>query len=226
MDGYTIVLIIVLALVAIFVMQYIFNSPTPPPSNYIQSSTLDGKKSVTSNQVLPESYDQKQGITFSYTCWVMVEDFAYRVGQQKVIFTKGPENLSSACPALLLDANTNSLLVKIDTFGSSETIPIGNIPAKKWIHFGLAVDQDSVDVYINGILHTHHTLTQMPRQNNDTVRMNVGGGFDGKLALLEYYPFFMGPDDIKNSMATSPTEKKEVTPLPPYFDMSWWTKSA
>jgi len=226
MDSVTILVILLVSGAVLVAAYYIFNSPTPPPSNYIQSKTVDGRRTINSNQVLPNSYDQKQGLTFSYTCWVMIEDFAYRVGQQRVIFTKGPENLSSACPALLIDANTNSLLVKIDTFGSSETIPIGNIPAKKWLHFGLAVDQDSVDVYINGILHTHHTLTQMPRQNNDTVHTSVGGGFEGKLALLEYYPFFMGPDDIKNSMATAPTEKKEVIPLPPYFDMSWWTKSA
>lgn len=228
MDTITILFSIVIAcMVVAFLYYYFAQGPTSSTTKTIQGSIADGRRSFNSNQTLPVSYDQSQGLTFSYTCWIKIDDFVYRYGQQKIIFTKGPSDLSSSCPALLVDANTNSLLVKIDTYGSTETIPISNIPAKKWIHVGIAVNQDAVDIYINGVLYIHHSLAQLPRQNSDTVHTGVGGGFDGKIALLEYHPSFLGPSDMLASMQTSPSpshEDKGIGPLPPYFDISWWTK--
>lgn len=195
-------------------------------SDSILSSAVDATKPLTSKGALPPSYNQDRGLTFSYTCWILVDDFAYRVGQQKVIFTKGPTDLTSMCPGVFLDGNTNSILVKIDTFGSQEVIPISNIPAKKWVHFGLVVDQDSVDVYVNGVLHTHHTLAQLPRQNPSAVNVGVGGGFQGKLANLNYYNYFLTPKQVAGSMGSPPSANPDHTQepaTPPYFDITWWT---
>jgi hypothetical protein len=201
-----------------FSSQGVFSNAT-----VIQASTEDGRKQYTSNKAIPRSLDQNEGLTFSYTCWVRIDDFAYRYGQPKVVFTKGSPDLKTMCPALLVDGNTNSLLVKLDTFGGTETIPIGNIPAKKWIHVAIAVDQDSVDVYINGNLYIHHSITQIPKQNNSTVSTGIAGGFDGKVSNLQYYGYLLNPDSVRSSMASPPEGEKGVDILPPYFDISWWT---
>ena len=140
---------IIVAVVVILAAFFYFKSQSNSPNITIQSSITDGKKQVNSNVDIPNSINQKQGLTFSYACWMKIDDFAYRYGKQKVVFTKGPVDLSSMCPALFVDANTNSLLVKLDTFGGVETIPISNIPAKKWLHVALAVNQDAIDIYIN-----------------------------------------------------------------------------
>ena len=191
----------------------------PSSSVAVQTPITDGKHSVSSPYSLPRSLNQDKGIEFSYTCWIKIDDFAYRYGQKKVIFSKGPEDLSSECPALLVDSLTNSLLVELDTFGAREVIPISNIPAKKWIHVGIVVGQDAVDVYINGELKTHHSLSQMPKQNNGTVHMGVGGGFEGKMAGLQYYTYLLTPDTIRSVMGSPP--KSDPTdanaPTPPYF---------
>jgi hypothetical protein len=219
---------IVVSIVVIGIVYYIFTRmPTISNSISIRTTIEDGRKSFASKTIIPKSVNQKEGLTFSYTCWVKIDDFSYRYGSQRVIFTKGPTDLSSVCPALLVDSNTNSLLVKLDTFGATEIVPISNIPAKKWIHVAIAVDQDSVDVYINGILHTHHTLAQLPRQNDGTVHTGIDGGFDGKIASLEYYSYFMTPAQVKASMNSvpSPDPNEGIGAMPPYFDISWWTKS-
>uniref|UniRef100_A0A6C0JS19 Lectin/glucanase superfamily protein n=1 Tax=viral metagenome TaxID=1070528 RepID=A0A6C0JS19_9ZZZZ len=219
------ILISILVSVAVLVTAYWYFSREAVLSTatVIQPSTEDGKKAYTSNKALPRSKDQHEGLTFSYTCWVKIDDFSYRYGEPKVIFTKGSPDLKTMCPALLVDGNTNSLLVKVDTFGGTETIPISNIPAKKWIHVAIAVEQDAVNVYINGNLYIHHSITQVPKQNNSTVSTGVGGGFDGKLANLEYYGYLLTPDAVKSSMANPPSGQQAVEVLPPYFDISWWT---
>jgi hypothetical protein len=226
MDTITILVSICVAGLLIYLAYLYFSSNSnATESTIIQSTAEDGRKSFRSKQSLPRSLDQKQGMTFSYTCWIRIDDFAYRYGQPKVIFNKGSDDMKTMCPALLVDSNTTSLLVKLDTFGATESIPIANIPAKKWIHVAIAIDQDAVDIYINGNLYQHTSLTQMPKQNNSTVTVSPGGGFEGKIADLQYYDYFLNPDAIKASMANAPTpDPKEVADvLPPYFDMSWWT---
>ena len=161
--------IVLVSIVVVAIVWYIAKN-MPMNSVNIQKHIEDGRRTFNSRVALPQSFNQKEGMTLSYTCWVRIDDFAYRYGEQRVIFTKGPTDLSSSCPALLIDGNTNSMLVKVDTFGATEIIPISNIPAKKWMHVGIVIDQDSVDVYINGIIHTHHTNSEY---HLSTVNVNL-----------------------------------------------------
>ena len=222
----TTLLSIIISLAVLVGVYWYFNTYGSTPTSYltIQANAADGRTTFKSDKALPRSYDQKEGLAFSYTCWVNINNFTYRYGQPKVVFTKGSEDMKTMCPALLVDANTNSLLVKLDTYGATETIPISNIPAQKWLHVAIAVDQDSVNVYINGNIYIHHTLVQIPKQNNSTVVVGPSGGFDGKVADLQYYRYLLTPDQVKASMANSPSpDPKDTNVLPPYFDMSWWT---
>lgn len=217
-----IVAIIVIGIVYLYLSQ---TASIPTSSVTIQSSITDGKTSFQSNTALPRSLNQKEGVTFSYTCWVRIDDFAYKYGTPKVVFTKGSTDLSTMCPAVFIDGTSNSLIVKLDTYGGTEVIPISNIPAKKWLHFALAIDQDSVDIYVNGILHTHHSISHLPKQNNESVHIGVNGGFEGKIADLQYYSYFINPQQVKSSMANPPkSDPSDVNaPVPPYFDITWWT---
>ena len=183
----------------------------------------DGTKEDVSRIPLPKSVNRPSGIEFSYTGWLRIDDFAFRYGEPKVIFVKGSPDLSVACPALLIDANTKSLLVKVDTFGAQETISVVSVPAKKWLHVGIVVKQESVDVYINGILYAHHILTQLPKQNTSSVLNSPGGGFAGKIVRLEYYPEALSNSDILSKAGEHPPtgdEKDQV--FPHYIDMSWF----
>jgi len=183
----------------------------------------DGKNSTVYQKKLPSSVNRPAGIEFSYTGWLRIDDFTYRVGTPRVIFVKGSADLSTACPALLIDANTNTLLVKVDTFGAQETIPIVSVPIKKWLHVAININQESVDVYINGILYAHHILTHLPKQNTATVLLSPDGGFAGKIVRVEYHPQVLTVDSILGRARERPPtgdEKDQV--FPPYFDMSWF----
>jgi hypothetical protein len=225
MDSIAISFVVAVAVIVAAYFYFARTASTPSSSVSIQSVIADGKRAFNSSVALPPSLNQKQGAVFSYTSWIRIDDFAYKYGQPKLVFTKGPADLSSMCPGVFVDGNSNTLLVKLDTFGGQEVIPISNIPAKKWLHFALTVDQDSVDVYINGILHTHHTLTQLPKQNHGVVHTGLNGGFEGKIANLQYYSYLLTPSQVTASMGTAPQPDPNDgnAPLPPYFDISWWT---
>jgi hypothetical protein len=196
-------------------------------ANYdIVDSIRDGKDGQVYRKALPKSTNRPDGIEFSYSGWLRIDDFAFKFGVPKVIFVKGSADLSIACPALVIDGNTNTLLLKVDTFGVQETISIVSVPAKKWLHFVINVNQEAVDVYINGILYAHHILTQLPKQNSASVLTSPDGGFAGKVVRIQYHPQTLTESDILSKARERPptgNEKDQV--FPPYFDMSWFNPS-
>lgn len=218
---------IVSILVTIFVaglvygaIKYFGQTSTSGPVPII-STSQDGKTETKYSDISP-SKNQPNGISFSYVGWIYVEDYTYRYGEKKVVFTKGTPDLSVACPALVLDPQTNTFLIYVDTFGSQEIVPISNLTAQKWIHFAIVVDQTAVNVYINGTLHTHHTMNQLPKQNSAPLLMSPGGGFSGKLGYLQYYPVLLSPSDISSMSQVAPVLSKDTPILPPYQAPKWW----
>lgn len=207
------IIIPVVVVVIVTGLCYYFLSKQPG-----QIKTDDGKKQTETTRI----DRSKDGLHFSYTGWLRIDDFTYRYGEQKVIFVKGTADTTMACPALLIDANTNSLLLKVDTFGEQEIIPVVSVPAKKWLHFAISVDQESVDMYINGILYAHHTLVHLPRQNSAQLLTSPNGGFAGKISSLQYLQSSLTAGDALKLASTPPPVSEKGQSFPPYFGSGWF----
>jgi hypothetical protein len=195
-----------------------------PRTVTLQGPIADARNPSTFGQPIPLSTDEKEGLTFSYSGWLLVEDWMYRQGSLRCIFNKGGAGAKQSAPGLFLDATSNTLLLKLDTFGDQETVQIPNLPARKWIHFAIVVDQNAVDIYIDGVLRTHHSLRQLPRQNKGPVAIAPEGGWAGQIGTLTYHRYALSPPEITAMVATPPYEdtSKSRVPLPPYLDSSWY----
>lgn len=178
-------------------------------------NSVSGETQQSSIVSIPRSYNEPEGLTYSYTAWILVKDFTKGYGTKRRIFSKNDS------PGLYLDTTSNAFVVSIDTYGATETILISDIPAMKWIHFALVVDQHSVDIYINGILKKHHTLSQLPQQNDSTV--TAGPGWSGVLARLNYYPRSLTSIEVKQMVKEPlPDDLEREVAGPNYFDISWY----
>lgn len=179
----------------------------------LQSGLLSTTRGTSS--VAP-SFNQPQGRVYSYTGWLLIKDFTQGYGTRRTIFSKGD------APGLYLDATSNSILVAVKTYGSTETILIPNIPAMKWLHFAIVVDQQAVDIYINGTLRQHHSLSQLPDQTTDPVV--VGPGWNGLIGRAMYYPRSLSYSEIHEmAMAEPPPDNEAVIGKKNYFDITWYT---
>jgi len=214
-----IALVVAVIIVGYIAYSYLYRKKTtygPTDATVLLAGSMSGKTTQTSGGDLPRSLNQKQGIAFTYVCWIAVNDYTVNYGTKRAIFTKDD------CPGVYLDTTSNSLLIAVDTYGSKETILIDNMPASKWIHLALVVDQDAMDIYIDGILKKHHALAQLPKQNTSPVKM--GSTWDGVLADLYYYPRSLSSEDIEVMANTAPTDDMKLkTAAPHYFDMTWYT---
>ena len=222
----SIVLTICVFIVAYLVFKYWGSSGS---TQNLVATIQDAKTESTYSGQLSVSQNQSKGLVFSYTAWIRIDDFTYRYGEPKIVFVKGTADLKMACPALVIDPNTNSLLIYIDTYGTQEIIPISNVTAKKWMHVAICIDQYSANIYINGTLHTHHTLNQLPKQNSSSAVIAPKGGFKGKIGQVQYYPSLLSPNDVYNLSLVTPQldpSDKEIGIVPPYFAQSWWIKKA
>lgn len=178
----------------------------------LQSGMLATTRATTS--LLP-SFNQPQGRVYSYTCWLIIKDFTQGYGTKRKIFSKGD------APGLYLDTTSNALSVAVKTYGTTETILIPNIPAMKWLHVGLVVDQQSVDIYINGTLRQHHTLTQLPDLTEDA--LTTGPNWNGYLGSLVYYRRAVSYAEMSALASQPPPQMPEdAVGKGSYFDMSWY----
>ena len=205
-----------LLLVGVVVYMVWFAAPSNTDGRVVVFDTsMPGDAKQSFPMMIPRSFNEPQGLTYSYTAWVLVKDFTKGYGTKRRIFSKGDS------PGLYLDSTSNSLLVAIDTYGATETILIPNIPAMKWVHFALVVDQHSLDIYINGILRKHHTLGQLPQQNDSAIA--VGSDWSGVLARLVYYPRSLAPTEVKKLVTEKvPSDLERPVAPPNYFDITWY----
>jgi hypothetical protein len=220
--------VIVLALIAVLLyvaIQFVRgNSVISPTTVTLVGPIADARNPSTFKGEIPLSTNEKEGLVFSYSGWLLVEDWMYNQGSLRCIFNKGSADSKSQCPGLYLDATSNTMLLKVDTYGDTETVQIPNLPARKWIHFGVVVNQTAVSIYVDGILRTYHSLSKLPRQNQGSVFVAARGGWAGQIGSLTYHRYALDQNEVSRLMAEAPyeDETKSKIPLPPYFDTTWY----
>lgn len=191
---------------------------TDPTAVPLQGGTQTGKVPYTSNATLPRSTNQPEGATFSFEGWFEVHDFTYGNGTKRTVFNHADS------PGVYLASQSGSILVTVATYGAMESVLIDNIPAQKWIHIAVVITQYTVDVYINGLLRRHHTLTQLPKQEDAPTVIGEPNGFDGQVGGLTYYSRALSAAEIMSHAAGSPpTSLTKAPDSGQYFDVTWYT---
>lgn len=213
---YLLGIIVLLGVIALIVYLVMYT-----PSNEIDGYTLlDGSHGATSSLTLSydiqPSFNEPEGRVYSYEMWILVNDFSYGYGQTRTIMNKGD------APGIYLDSTSNSLKVNVATYGMTESIVIPNIPAMKWIHLAIVVNQSSVDIFINGTLRQHHTLSQLPKLTTDSI--TLGSGWEGVVGNVKYYPRALTNYEVRQmSEEAPPPDMQPKIGTPNYFDITWYT---
>lgn len=223
-------------------MNYFMHSSSP----YLVKGMVPGNISMVIQQdpsisgAIPiERSDNKDGIEFTWSVWVNITDIG-KSNQYQHIFHKGEQNIDTEtglnfpnnAPGLYISPNTNELVVIMNTFNViNEEIKIPNFPMNKWVHVVIRVmNNNALDVYINGALAKRHILSSVPKQNYGNVYIASNGGFIGNLSNLRYFKYAIQPGELLSITNAGPNLKVNTTstsvPLssvPPYLSMQWYT---
>lgn len=206
------------AAIVVAAVTYLALTLSPKGDGYkVLKGSQAGDKVTQSSALLPRSFNEKEGAVYSWTGWILVKNFASGFGQRRRIFSRGD------CPGLYIDSTSNSLILVVNTYGQTpESILVSNIPAMKWVHVGIVVDQTAVSIYINGTLRIYHTLTQLPKQVDEQVKF--GSAWDGVVGEVDYYPRALSNAEVFLKASQEPPPDLVKKPSSgQYFDMTWYT---
>ena len=211
---------IILLRVGISVVSY-FLKPNPSPH------LMDGMVDATQMIIYPQdpsnngsvtiyrSVNGTDGIEFTWSVWVFINNLQTNAGIYKHIFSKGNSDLKengltypNNAPGLYIAPNTNTLVVMMNTFNViNEEILIPDMPINKWFNVIIRCQNTTLDVYINGTVTRSLQLSGVPKQNYGDVFVAMNGGFDGYISNLWYYNYALGTAAIQNIVAKGPNTK-------------------
>lgn len=197
-----------------------------------QDPSKDGAKPIL------RSNNQRDGIEFTWSVWIYIDDLDYGAGTYKHIFHKGNDDINftqaptglnhpNNGPGLYITPNKNNLLVIMNTFENiEEKIIVEDVPLNKWINVIIRVENTTVDVYINGTLTKRHELSGVPFQNYGNVYMSMNGGFSGYTSNLWYWDYGLGTSHIQSIVDQGPNMTMVGSDMtesePRYFSLRWF----
>jgi len=215
-------------------------------SPYLIDGMVDGK----TMQVIPQdpnlknavtlvrSDNQQDGIEFTYSTWIIIDDLVYQDGQYRHIFHKGNDNINytsepigmnqpNNAPGLYIAPNTNALVVVMNTFDNiQEKLTIDDIPLNKWMCVQIRVSNHQLDVFINGKLAKRLIMKGVPRQNYGNVYVAMNGGFSGNISDLRYFNSALGTAEIQSIVDSGPNltlvGPEATGNQPKYLSLRWF----
>lgn len=215
-----------------------------------QPYLIDGMINAKNMMVIPQdpnnrssipiirSDNESNGIEFTYSVWIFIDDLVYQQGQYRHIFHKGNDNINyknqptgmnqpNNAPGLYIAPNTNALVVVMNTFNNiEEKVTIDDIPMNKWICVQLRVENHQLDTYINGKLAKRLIMKGVPKQNYGDVFVGMNGGFSGYISDLRYFNYGLGTGKIQSIVDSGPNLKMLGQNMndsdPKYLSLRWF----
>ena len=141
-------------------------------------------------------------------------------------------NFPNNAPGLYIAPNTNELVVIMNTFTTiNEEIHVPNVPMNKWLHVVIRIENNKLDVYINGTLAKRHILANVAKQNYGDVNVALNGGFQGYISDLRYFNHALQPGEIVSIVNKGPNltlnnNSSILTNTPPYLALQWYVQDA
>ena len=180
-----------------------------------QDPSSDGSVTIS------RSINENEGIEFTWSVWLFIDDLTYNSGNYRCVFYKGNDysknpnaqdeeaqglNFPNNAPGLYIAPNTNKLVIMMNTFNViNEEITVDDIPLNKWVNVIIRCQNNTLDVYINGSIIKSHKLHGVPKQNYGDVYVAPNGGFSGYISNLWYYNYALGTAEISRVSGKGPS---------------------
>lgn len=219
-------------------IQY-FLTPTRTP--YLIKGMISGSSSQTISQkannedalIVYRSNDRPNGIEFTWSTWLLIDDVGSDANQVRHIFHKGVNDGYRVAnslikdvggyrgyaspnngPGLYLDGSLNKMYFVMDvisptgasggTVQYSLKIDVDDIPMKKWFHIAFRLQNKVLDIYTNGTIVKRVSFEYIPKQNYDDVYLGQNGGFSGSISNLRYYDYALSAFELSNIVYWGP----------------------
>lgn len=232
----TLMTIVIVGILMLLIYEFAFSSnvlssnPVAPVKRSVPLIDVlhNGRDYMKIDTSLPKSINEDTGIEFSFAASLYVDDYDWDASSSApIVFVKGSSDLSRQSPSVTLRKNRNEIHIVQDTYNSTKpgVVVIRNLPANKIISLVITVKQQSMDVYVNGTLHTHLTLAALPMQNTGSVMVGDNGGWSGAIGNFTYYNYELTYPEIQALNNVRPQRNPADVPASgSFFGSEWWVR--
>lgn len=198
-----------------------------------QALTYTQDPSQKDSVTIYRSNNASDGIEFTWSVWIYIENMQYNQGMYKTIFFKGNNkiqenglNYPNNAPGLFIAPNTNTLVVLMNGYNEiAHEITVPDIPLNKWVNVILRLENRTFDVYINGVITRSVEFDGVVKQNYGDVYVAQNGGFQGNISNLWYYGYALGTTEIQRIANQGPNltfKGNQQTTSSDYLSLKWY----
>jgi len=204
-----------------FMQTHVTDSPLILGPRYLRDSKSDLhlKSSVLENTTASKQY--------SYNLWLNMDNVNESTGsvKDKVIFSHGNSKIPYF--SLIYSADKSVLKYKFSDRlldNASET----TLPQQTWVNISINIDQNLLDIYINGKLLKSRELTDyFPHPPSGFISLKCKecsnernpSGVYGYIDIFRYYNEYLEPKRVKSMYEAGKPRDKEA----PSDNVFWWT---
>ena len=218
MGGTNIIIIIVVILVILVLIYFI------QKDSFQQTSLTSGLLDATKKTIISADnikVGANGSVNYTWSVWIYISDWSYRLGEKKIILTRGQGK--SSCPSISLGETENTLTISqsiylegdSDTYGfpenntmsgSNEICTIPNIPIQNWVSVIVSLNGRDMDTYINGKLVKTCVLDNVAYvDSSQDVNITPSGGFQGNVSSVKYWSSPISPQQAWNIYKNGPS---------------------
>ena len=191
------ILYFLIIIVAIYLILMLLKNP-----NKISSMQVGTNETLIDADKLS---NENNSSNFTYSLWFYVNDWNYKFGEEKFLLERGANS-----PKITLGAMQNDISITINCFPTSsmtdttmESVPhtcsIKNFPLQKWINLVISLQNQTLDIYLDGKLHKTCVLAGVPNINSESpVKITPNGGFNGWTSNFQYWNSASNPQEVYN----------------------------
>lgn len=209
-----------------------FLQPTKSP--YIIKGIQSGSESkqISQDPQKPDSItifrsnNEVSGMEYTWSTWLNIDEVEVSTKKYHV-FSKGLNKPLSDSTYAIAGSNAPGVyliqdktgagpskckmhILMDDVTGAATTIEILDIPFKKWIHVAIRLENQILDVYINGTLKKRASFPNVPKQNYGDIWVCENSGFKGKISDLRYFDRALNVFQLMNITMAGPNMKPSL----------------
>ena len=215
--GTTNIIIIIVVILVILVLIYFIQK-----NSFQQTSLTSGLLDATKKSIISADnikVGANGSVNYTWSVWIYISDWSYRLGEKKIILTRG--NSTSSCPSISLGETENTLTIRQSIYleddkwgfpenssmsGSNEICTIPNIPIQNWVSIIVSLNGRDMDTYINGKLVKTCVLDNAAYvDSTQDVTITPSGGFQGNVSSVKYWASPISPQQAWNIYKHGPT---------------------
>ena len=177
-------------------------------------NVLKEHPAVKAHQIKADEIPPASGSDYSISVWIYVDQWNYNYGKEKHVLGRyiknGDEYLGA--PSITMDAYTNDVKVRVAYLGDGtnagkkqHTCVVKGIPLQKWVCIIMAVNNRTLDVYLDGKLTRTCVLPGVPQTAQDGTlyvgscpTIGMDGGFAGHITDLRMFSKAINPTQAYN----------------------------